>query len=517
MRPCFAGGGILYECGGAYAGACNVTTGSCVCEEGFSGHSDVVPMNLKEWGGRVLACPVHVVTLKVMWAVVLLPLCANLYLYPSITRTVWGIYKRKRKTDGLQPAILFMNFVAGPAVIATTLALVVMKLASPDNGGAAVGIDLAPTIMYVVNTMACLCIALIHFLRSMKATLKGAKRARAALIGTTLEEDRTESMQRRHEEMVRQQKFYNQIWRFFVSTYVPMMFQDVPLLASVMISPMVHVQVSTTNGTNTTAAAAAAAAAVDGIDAKRVVAIVWVAGGVFLAFFGAATSWWTKGKVAAWFSPIMNMPMDDATSEKVHTLRNSSVGSHGALMKICLILGTVGAIVRVPPVWWTFTQSYWLPISRLLYNVNMHQGLRSLTTKRVDISEGLGIVKSKSARGASMLTRSFSKLLEKLLEKRSPRGRFRDDGAPENGGRGNKEEKYYLLGAKAATPPLSPDSSYVSADSTAPHLSGDKRSIDSGKTFSHGSKSSSITPAGNPDPLRTISNAESRGRRGRPV
>ena len=69
MQPvsCFSGiEAVLGECGGAWAGTCNHTTGSCSCAAGWSGHSDVLPMDLSQWGGSVLACHVHVPTVKVI-------------------------------------------------------------------------------------------------------------------------------------------------------------------------------------------------------------------------------------------------------------------------------------------------------------------------------------------------------------------------------------------------------------------------------------------------------------------
>ena len=43
--PCYSGSEVLFECGGAYAGTCNTTSGSCLCNDGWSGHSDIVPLD----------------------------------------------------------------------------------------------------------------------------------------------------------------------------------------------------------------------------------------------------------------------------------------------------------------------------------------------------------------------------------------------------------------------------------------------------------------------------------------
>ena len=38
---CHSGVEVLFPCGGAYAGTCNATSGSCECAAGWSGHTDV--------------------------------------------------------------------------------------------------------------------------------------------------------------------------------------------------------------------------------------------------------------------------------------------------------------------------------------------------------------------------------------------------------------------------------------------------------------------------------------------
>jgi hypothetical protein len=63
--------GAASEAGAAGAGS---EVASCICKEGWSGHTDFVPHDLREWGGSILMCGVHFTTLRVLWALPLIPL-----------------------------------------------------------------------------------------------------------------------------------------------------------------------------------------------------------------------------------------------------------------------------------------------------------------------------------------------------------------------------------------------------------------------------------------------------------
>ena len=164
MPTCYSGSDVLLECGGSYAGMCNTTSGSCLCNDGWSGHSDVVPLDTTTaYGGRVLACAVHVPTIKVLWALTLVPLLLSFYLLPSSMRTMWVIFRRKRKTDRFQ-YLYFVGFAVGSPVYSLTLFfLVVLKLTSPDNSGIAnVGGHLLPTLLHAMNTFCWVMIGLVR-------------------------------------------------------------------------------------------------------------------------------------------------------------------------------------------------------------------------------------------------------------------------------------------------------------------------------------------------------------------
>ena len=50
VRACYNSLEVLFECGGAYAGVCNTTSGSCVCNTGWSGHTGAFRVNSKVVG-----------------------------------------------------------------------------------------------------------------------------------------------------------------------------------------------------------------------------------------------------------------------------------------------------------------------------------------------------------------------------------------------------------------------------------------------------------------------------------
>ena len=350
QTPCYAGAEVLFECGGAYAGTCNVTSGSCVCNDGWSGHSDIVPL---DYGGRVLSCPVHVATIKVMWAVVLIPLAAFIYLYPSSLKTAWATYLRKRRDDPLQYMIVFNMVCTTPVYWISMVALVVLKLA--DNGGTAlVGVHFAPTLLFALNTFCFIWLGISMFLRALKGAIMGAVHL-PSTAGQGGGDSRSQP-----------QKTLHRLYVVFLAVTVPCMFQDVPLLVSVAYPSEILV---------------------DGapLDDKRVAAAAWICVQLVGTIVGGALSWYTANVLADFFKPLLQFStsMDDRTRLKVTTLRDSSVGAHRGFVKTCGIMLLVGLVVRVPTPWWTITQSYWLPISKCLQALNAYKSYRVFTTKRV--------------------------------------------------------------------------------------------------------------------------------------
>ena len=346
--PCYSGSEVLFECGGAYAGTCNTTSGSCLCNDGWSGHSDIVPLDTSSYGGRVLSCPVHVATIKVLWALTLLPLASTIYLYPSSFKTAWATFLRKRRTDPLQYTIIFNALCMIPLYMVSLLTLAVLKLA--DNGGTAlVGVHVAPTSLFALNTFCFISMGLLQMLRALKGAFSGA----VHLPSTAGGGDR--------------QKTLDLLYAIVIAVMVPCLFQDVPLLVSTAFPPEIPV---------------------DGapLDAKRVAAVVWICVQMVAVIGGGALSWYTGRRLTVFFQHIFQFSttMNDSTRLRVSTLRDSSVEAQRGMVKICGIMLLVGLVVRVPAPWWTATQSYWLPISKCLQAINVYKASRVFTTTRVD-------------------------------------------------------------------------------------------------------------------------------------
>ena len=179
-RSCHVGVEVLVECGGGWSGTCNHTTGSCVCFDGWSGGSDLIPLDLTRWANSgprvtlshstvpplVLACPVHIPTLKVLWGIVALGVVLCVWKLPAamveVVRVHRRMWKRRRKNKErirrkfsyssgawYQWAVLFAVLVCAPAFVLLTAALAVLKLAS-DGNSAAIGVDLLPSALFVL-------------------------------------------------------------------------------------------------------------------------------------------------------------------------------------------------------------------------------------------------------------------------------------------------------------------------------------------------------------------------------
>ena len=109
-------------------------------------------MDLTRWGGGVLACQTHLPTLKVLWAISLVPLLMVFFIFPSSCKGEMKQYRRKRKgSPCFYRLILFVMVCGVPGYIISGITLAVLKLASPDNQGAAIGVDPLPTFLLFLN------------------------------------------------------------------------------------------------------------------------------------------------------------------------------------------------------------------------------------------------------------------------------------------------------------------------------------------------------------------------------
>ena len=142
---CYAG--LDASLGVCLGGACNATTGSCMCPDGWSGHTDMVPMDLSSWGGDVLTCAVHTLTVQILWCLPLVPaLLSAIVAVPSI-REQLRIQQRSRKQYRRpwwqHPYCLAFIFLME---ILTCVGLVAIKLTAQHH---LIGVHAAPTILFV--------------------------------------------------------------------------------------------------------------------------------------------------------------------------------------------------------------------------------------------------------------------------------------------------------------------------------------------------------------------------------
>jgi len=164
----------------------------------------------------------------------------------------------------------------------------------------------------------------IQFLRSLKAAIKGGRR----LGGIASEAGGNRQTQT--------QKTIRQLEAVFLAIYIPLMFQDIPVVVSAAYPP----------GDD----------GVSVLDTKRVAGAVWICVQLLGAISAGGSGWYTQQMVADYFRPLLQLPLDEKTRLQVMTLRDSSVEAHRGIATTCAVLCLVGLVVRVPPPWWTITR-----------------------------------------------------------------------------------------------------------------------------------------------------------------
>ena len=109
-------------------------------------------MDLTRWGGGVLACQTHIPTVKVLWALSLVPVCFVMLMFPAALKSELKTYRRKRRSA---PCFHRLNIAAlvicVPGWALAGVSLVVLKLASPDNQDSAIGSNPLPTFLLMAT------------------------------------------------------------------------------------------------------------------------------------------------------------------------------------------------------------------------------------------------------------------------------------------------------------------------------------------------------------------------------
>ena len=153
--PCYSGSELMSGiCGGSGAGICDNLTGSCLCNPGWSGHADMVTMDLTHWNANgkplVLDCPTSDIAMKVMWSVPLVAMLILVPIIPAYVRKQCAAYRKNSKIKhwwqhpplGIAMAMLLQ--------VLCLIILCILKIIATANAGAVIGVDPAVTILFAV-------------------------------------------------------------------------------------------------------------------------------------------------------------------------------------------------------------------------------------------------------------------------------------------------------------------------------------------------------------------------------
>ena len=127
--------------------------GTCLCNDGWSGLTDYVPLDLSDWGGPVQLCGVHVLTVKILWSFVLIPTTMILLLWRPGVREQWKVFKGNRRARRWWehfPLIVFN--VALPLETGSAIGLVLCKII-PERP-LLIGVHFLPTLFMAIGSFS---------------------------------------------------------------------------------------------------------------------------------------------------------------------------------------------------------------------------------------------------------------------------------------------------------------------------------------------------------------------------
>jgi hypothetical protein len=373
LRPCYGGVEILFECGGTYAGACNATTGSCECAPNWSGHTDVIPMDTTNWGGRVLSCQTHTITVKVLWAATLVPIFLILTTWPSASSALLKMYRKKKRnkmrsqSDACHELLnLVMILVCIPGYCVAGVCLAGLKLASVDNREA-IGVRPLPTFLYFLSNFFVVAAGGLFQSRAIRATVgpllkftktiatreiadavsgepEATSRVRSKSMKATAELRAALGQEDEHAAVggaargvavaprsrglgggakpVTIQEQSRHITKVIFLTFTPLAFVDTPMLISTFFAPG--------DGTSSTAGGK--------LDAKRSLAIIWTVLSCTCLLVLLWSTRWTKGQLEKLFIMVNGFPLEGRTKALVANLQERSIVAQEVLGRGFLIM-----------------------------------------------------------------------------------------------------------------------------------------------------------------------------------
>ena len=136
--------------------------GTCLCNDGWSGLTDYVPLDLSDWGGPVQLCSVHTLAVKILWSFVLVPTTMTILLWRPGVREQWKVYlgnRRARRWWEHFPLIVFN--VALPLETGSAIGLVLCKIV-PDRP-LLIGVHFLPTLYLAIGSFSQVRIAVVVY------------------------------------------------------------------------------------------------------------------------------------------------------------------------------------------------------------------------------------------------------------------------------------------------------------------------------------------------------------------
>ena len=353
--PCFSGVEVLFECGGSYAGTCNTTSGSCVCAPGWSGFTDVVPLDLAPWNGTTLACPVHVNAVKVLWCLNIIPFLMCYYAYPSafvILRKTWKTqWDHERR---LQLMIFADVAIVMPMLFIFHILLLVEKLSVPHDGSAStaiIGVHIPVTVYISIMTFGGIFTGITFQMRAAKAAVASATVLSGRLGSRRDTEDPSSQRPATRAEIL------GSVYRITLISLSHTPFVDLPLLLSTAFPPEVEDPTL--------------------FDVKRGLMVLWLAWNMVANICGASSAIWTGLKIRELFDGLFRFPLDDTVREHLEKTRSAALASQDQIRNQLTIALAI-RLIMCPPSWWIIANHYWMPIARLLQMVTMLKMMKSV-------------------------------------------------------------------------------------------------------------------------------------------
>eukprot|EP00965_Chrysotila_dentata_P215597 6188867-Pleurochrysis_carterae.AAC.1 len=151
--------------------------GTCTCPAGWTGNADLLTGDLTAWGGDLLHCSTHLLTLRVMWTAILLHCVVALIVTPCTLHQQWQKFRAAR-TQGARkhwfqhrPLLI----VAGHAAIALVICSTAIVKVTPPSFRRVIGIDPYLSIAFMLFATLGIPISAVFFLDMLTTFSKGIR------------------------------------------------------------------------------------------------------------------------------------------------------------------------------------------------------------------------------------------------------------------------------------------------------------------------------------------------------